>query len=462
MNLSDIFITNCKATSSLIKEENRLSFKDLTSGLKNTRKNGTIARFSFDDFFIDLYFIENGPLAYVPNTIWINVGFWSVSSLPFSIYDIFAYSGIKNFKCYTYQFLNSSDILIESFGEINELFKKTLIPLLTEISKNGTKKNLLINSQKETINFFIEDNIFQEELEIFEATAKIKDLLIRNFIETNIAHVTTGGISEFFNGNKKSAVKKLTKLKKRTSYENMLLAALTNNELNDFDASAYRDSHYKNHLKTAKNSIYKTFGLLSVKFFAGTVMFFPLGLLISVLIFFIFSAVMFRNSLFFAFTPLTTVLFLISLSVFISQVFYLKIYPLIKKSLKNRKKKEKNRKIENFIFSEKDSKILTIFYELIIVLILFFAVNSTVVFYPSSFKHPDETKLLFALKQETSNYAYIKNIEKEDILTNNFIDLDFYTITTANNSKIQFSVFFDSQKELLENIVLKKISSDKN
>ena len=54
MTLAEIFKTNCRATTTLLNEKPSLSFKDLVSGFGGKNKNGIIARFSFDNFFIDL------------------------------------------------------------------------------------------------------------------------------------------------------------------------------------------------------------------------------------------------------------------------------------------------------------------------------------------------------------------------------------------------------------------------
>ena len=87
--------------------------------------------------------------------------------------------------------------MIESFGEIND-FLKAFIPLMQEISANGVKKNKLIASQKEVINKFVGDDIFQKELEILDASVKIREMLIRNYVEGIINHTISGGVSDFF------------------------------------------------------------------------------------------------------------------------------------------------------------------------------------------------------------------------------------------------------------------------
>ncbi len=450
MNLSDVFTVNCKATSSLISTENRLSFKDLTSGINNQNKNGTIARFSFDDFFIDLYFIENGPLAYAPNTIWISVGFWAVSSLPFSVYDILAFSKTKNFKCFTYSYLYTKDILIEAFGEINDCFKNILLPLLNDISSDGTKKNSLINSQKEFINSFVEDNIFQDELEIFEATARIRDLLIRNFTETNISRVTIGGISEFFKGNTQKAVKKLQKTKKKTAYENMLLESLKNNELNGFDASPFRAEYYKNYNSSIKKKAVKFTSGLFFKAFLGTLLFMPLGLALTILIFGLFTLLLFRGSLVITFSPVLTSSFLFMTAFVFSEILYLNLFTKIKAILLKNKKssnKKTNLKLE---FPKRKSKFFIIIYELIIILFIFFSINSTTVFYEDCIKHPDESKQFFALSQETSDYNYIKSVKSENLFKSNSIDFNVYVMNTKNETEISFVTFTEAQNELVK------------
>ena len=274
MTLAEIFKTNCRATCTLLNEKPSLFFKDLVSGFGGKNKNGIIARFSFDDFFIDLYFIENGPLAYAPNTIWINVGFESASFLPFAVYDILALAEPENFKCYTYPYLYTQDVMIQAFGEINDLLKK-LVPELKEISETGTMKNNLILNQQETINRFVNDDIFKREIEMLDASIKIRDMLIRNFQESVISHVILGGVSDFFNNEQQKAIKKLEKAKYLTVYENRLFQKLKAGELEGFDASPFREAKYKDYTKIAKKRTYSLGKNGTLKFLLTSLLLIP-------------------------------------------------------------------------------------------------------------------------------------------------------------------------------------------
>ena len=127
----------------------------------------------------------------------------------------------------------AEEIMIQAFGEINDLLKR-LIPKLQEISETGTMKNNLILNQQETINKFVNDDIFKKEIEMLDASLKIRDMLIRNFQESVISHVILGGVSDFFNNEHEKAIKKLSKAKYLTFYESRLFEKLKNGELEGF------------------------------------------------------------------------------------------------------------------------------------------------------------------------------------------------------------------------------------
>ncbi len=297
MTLAEIFKTNCRASAKLCGFNPTLAFSDLTSGIGGKNKNGVIARLSFSDFFIDLYFIENGPLAYAPNTIWLSVGFESVPFLPFSVYDILAFSEIKNYKSYTYPFIYTTEIMVESFGEINGFFE-TFIPLMHDITSNGVKKNRLIASQKETMNKFIGDDIFQKEIEMLDASVRIREMLIRNYVEGIISHTVLGGVAEFFKGEHQKAIKKLEKQKNRTLYEENLLNALKTGELKDYNASPYRNEKYKNYSKVAKKSTYSLGMGGFFKFFIKALLMTPVFFLILGIIYFLLCYIKYNDALF--------------------------------------------------------------------------------------------------------------------------------------------------------------------
>lgn len=451
MTLTEIFKTNCRATATLLNEKPSLSFKDLVSGFSGKNKNGIIARFSFDDFFIDLYFIENGPLAYAPNTIWINVGFESVPYLPFSIYDILTVAEPENFKCYTYPYLYTEDIMIQSFGEINDLFKR-LAPKLTEISNTGTQKNNLISNQKETINKFVNDDIFKREIEMMDASLKIRDMLIRNFQESIINHIILGGVSNFFNNEHEKAIKNLEKTKHLTFYETRLLRKLKSGELKNFDASPFRDEKYKNYTKTAKKRTYSLGKNGTFRFIAGILLLTPFTTIPAFLLYLLFSFTLFNKSLFFINCDIYSMLTLLTSGILIAELLSLNFSQKLFAFFKRNKDKNKEKvpvKKKSFII--KCSAILT---ETIVVILLFTAVNNSLVFYENKVSFGEDS--VISLKQTSIKYEYIDTVYKVEgfYFNDNFFESEHYILVSKNGDRIDTGYYLNNANSEFEKNVL--------
>ena len=449
MTLSQVFKTNCRATASLCKNSPELSFKDLTSGFQGKNKNGTVARFSFNNYFFDLYFIENGHLAYAPNTIWMSVGFDSVPFLPFSVYDILAYDKPDNFKCYTYTYLNNSEILIQAFAEINDFFK-TFIPLMDDVSQNGVKKNKLIAAQKDAISKFVGDDIFQREIEILEASLKIRDMLIKNYLESVISHFILGGAAEFHNGNPQKAIKKLEKSKHKTLYEENLLRALKSGELNDYNASPFRDERYKNHAKDARKSSF-SFGKGGAwRFIFPTIINTPLFTLILFAFYIILSTLKFSDFSF-AFTINYEALSTLFLAGFLlSEIFSIHFSYKFKSPFKFKKSNEiKNHKIS------KPLKYFTILVETVVILLLFSSVNNTIAFTDSKVYFPEDT--FISLKQNSIKYENFEAVYKvSDYYVFNVkkTKLEHYVLVSKNGEKLNLVSFPESRTEEFKETIL--------
>ena len=449
MTLAEIFKTNCRATASLCKEKPGLAFCDLTSGLGGKNKNGTIARFSFNEFFIDLYFIENGPLAYAPNTIWISVGFESCSFLPFSIYDILAFSESKNYKSYTYPYIYTTEIMIESFGEIND-FLKAFIPLMQDISGNGVKKNKLIANQKETINKFVGDDIFQKEIEMLDASIKIREMLIRNYVEGVISHFILGGVAEFFKGYHEKAIKNLEKQKNRTLYEENLLTALKNDELNDYDASPYRNEKYKNYTKVAKKATYSLGTGGFAKFFAQSVLLTPIFTFILGILFLVLCYIKFNYAIFSLESGLISLISIILAGFMIAEVF---VFHFSHK-LRNPFKKKKQKSVKS-IKKPKALKYFTILVETIAIILIVSSVNSTVAFTESRVYFPENKYV--SLKQDAIRYEHFETVYKAKIYYLygvKPVEFDHYILVTKNGEKINLALYHGTNFTKFKNTVL--------
>ncbi len=469
MTLTEIFKTNCRATCTLLNEKPSLSFKDLVSGFSGKNKNGVIARFSFDSFFIDLYFIESGPLAYAPNTIWINIGFESASFLPFAVYDILAVAEPENFKCYTYPYLYTQEVMIQAFGEINDLFKK-LVPELHEISETGTIKNNLILNQQETINKFVNDDIFKREIEMLDASLKIRDMLIRNFQESVISHVILGGVSDFFNNEHEKAIKKLSKAKYLTFYESRLFEKLKNGELKDFDASPFRDAKYKDYTKVAKKRTYSLGKNGTARFLLASLMLTPFTTAIVFLLYLLFSFTLFNKSLFFINCDIYSLITLLISGTLIAELLSLNF----SQKIFNFFKRNKSKTDETIVVKKKSVflKISAILTETIVIVLLFTAVNNSLVFYENKVSFAEDSAI--SLRQNSIKYEYIDTVYKVEgfYFNNEFWKSEHYILVSKNGDRIDTGYYLNNSlnkfeekvlPELLENgCTLKEIKSEED
>lgn len=220
MNLHSYFTTQCRATSVLLKTHSP-TIKGMVKGKKQERI-GTVATLSFDGFKVDITFIESGRAAYAQQTLWLSFTLDSDETMPFSIYDILAVCEPENFKCYTYTYVDSVELMRECFGEINEVLGR-IVPHLSAILTNGIEKNKLIQSQKECINKYFGDSVMEQTQMLGGKADNIFNMMMRNFYDSQIESAVVGAQSYFYNGKEEKALKKLSRSKCRSQYqENML------------------------------------------------------------------------------------------------------------------------------------------------------------------------------------------------------------------------------------------------
>ncbi|MBO5856768.1 MAG: hypothetical protein J6Q87_00800 [Clostridia bacterium] len=449
MTLAEIFKTNCRASAKLCGFNPTLAFSDLTSGIGGKNKNGVIARLSFNDFFIDLYFIENGPLAYAPNTIWLSVGFESVPFLPFSVYDIFAFLELKNYKSYTYPYIYTQELMIETFGEIND-FLKTFIPLMEDITSSGVKKNKLIAYGKDTINKFVGDDIFQKDLEILEASVKIREMLIRNYVEGIINHTVLGGVAEFFKGDHQKAIKKIEKQKNKTLYEEKLLNALKNDELKDFDASPYRNEKYKNYSKVAKKSTYSLGIGGFFKFFTKTFFMTPVFFIIFGIIYLFLCYLKYNDAIYYLDTDLISFVSLLIASFSTAEAVLFNFSHKLKNPFKKRKTK-----VAPPVKKPGVVKYITIFTETIVIVLLMSSISNAVVFTENKVYFPENKYI--SLKQEAIRYEHFETVYKAKKyyhLGVQELDLEHYILVSKNGEKFDLALYPENTSEEFEEAVL--------
>jgi hypothetical protein len=189
---------------------------------KKQERIGTVATLSFDGFKVDITFIESGRAAYAQQTLWLSFTLDSDETMPFSIYDILAVCEPENFKCYTYTYVDSVELMRECFGEINEVLGR-IVPHLSAILTNGIEKNKLIQSQKECINKYFGDSVMEQTQMLGGKADNIFNMMMRNFYDSQIESAVVGAQSYFYNGKEEKALKKLSRSKCRSQYQENLL-----------------------------------------------------------------------------------------------------------------------------------------------------------------------------------------------------------------------------------------------
>ena len=395
MELKEYFSTQCRGSAVFLKTYSP-SFKKLFSGINGKNECGIVATYNFEEFKLDISYIEHGSSAYAQQTIWLSFTLDCDPAIPFSVYDILAFAEPDNFNCYTYTYVDSKELMRDCFGEINALLT-TLIPKLTSMLKNGVEKNRLITSQRESVNRYFGDNILESGEMIGAAADKIIDMMLKNFFEAQIESAVIGAQSYFYNGNPEKALKKLKKAKYRSQYHENLIKYLENGGDSLSLSSAVKNASFE------KGAVRHGGGIKgAVTLFAISLFF---DVLISVVLFGIFYLICifsFKDSIFI--TGITENV--IILPVFSSLLSTALGIHFIKH--RERKAKSKGDKTVHSPRAAKSTemflKYFTIVSECIAILGLLTCINSTTVFYENSFKYSEE---IFPLTQTEIDYSAI-------------------------------------------------------
>ncbi len=221
MDLHSYFTTQSRATSVLLKTHSP-TIKSMVNNMKKKERIGTVATLSFDGFKVDITYIERGRAAYAQQTIWLSFILDSDETLPFSVYDILAFCEPQNFKCYTYTYVDSMELMRDCFGEINELLQR-IVPHLTALISDGVTKNRLLQTQRDCINKYFGDSVIEQSQMLGGKADNLINMMLRNFYDSQIESAVVGAQSLFYTGKEDKALKKLTRAKCRSLYqENML------------------------------------------------------------------------------------------------------------------------------------------------------------------------------------------------------------------------------------------------
>ncbi len=226
MDLKDYFAQLCRDTAVKLNIEPP-SIKKLTGARNKNQQYGTGAFLSFDGFKILVSYIETGKTAYAQQTIWVSVSLDCDTSIPFSLYDILAILEPENFNCYTYTYVDSEDLMKQCFDELTTLFAR-IAPLLSELLEDGVTKNKIIAAQKDSIDKYFGDSIFESGEMLGGAADKLISMMLQNFYEAQIEAAVVGTQSYFYSGNHKKTLKKLKKSKHKTTYQKNLQKHLEN------------------------------------------------------------------------------------------------------------------------------------------------------------------------------------------------------------------------------------------
>ena len=243
MDLQSFFTTQCRATSVLLKTHSP-TIKAMVQGRKQER-TGTVATLSFDGFKIDITYIESGRAAYAQQTIWLSFVLDSDETLPFSVYDILAFCEPQNFKCYTYTYVDSINLMRDCFGEINELLHR-IVPQLTKLLSNGVEKNRLLLTQRECINKYFGDAVIEQSRMLGGKADNILNMMMRNFYESQVESAVVGAQSLFYNGKDDKALKKLIRSKCRSQYQENLMNHIKNGGKADAPSQTLRKASAEN------------------------------------------------------------------------------------------------------------------------------------------------------------------------------------------------------------------------
>ncbi len=256
MDLKTYFSTLCRQLGVHLRTESP-SIKALVSGKNGKNKNGAVARYNFGEYYMDLYYIENAKNGYVQQTIYISFFFDREPSITFSLYDILSVTEPDNFRCYTYSYVDSPELMKDCFREITALLQR-IIPLFSKLAENGVEKNRLIEKQKQKINQYFGDNVIEASNLLKESGDKILSMMFYNFFQYQMETFVLGAPAIFFKGKREKALKVLEKAKYRSLYEDNLLSYLKNGgntiELTETAKKASAEKGASRHGTDAKGS----------------------------------------------------------------------------------------------------------------------------------------------------------------------------------------------------------------
>ncbi len=426
MELGEFFKSECVSLSKEICCGASVSFTDLNNGRNKTKKNGTAASFLFNGFKTEIMFIENGPFAFQPCTLWLTVVFEREPSLPFSVYDILAEADKNDFKCYTYTNVLTDELMKESFLKIGDLYRG-LLPQIKEIVNNGVIINKLIEGQKKSICNYYGDDIYKESENIGGAVEKVRMMMTDRFFSNELCKAVVGAQADFYRGKPEKAYKSLVKSKYRSAYENALLDFLGTEESKSYNVGALSKESVKKAKKTADKINNKNFFGM---FAAALILLLPVGVA-SAAVYYIIGAALFKDAVsvigFDVFGAVMSGIFSFPLCIAAGDVVYSK-YMLHQKRKSGEAKKENTVKISS---GGAIYKILLITTETLAIIGCFSMLMNAAAFYPDYFTYSEK---IFSVKQERYEYVYTENVYLVSgyVMGEKYYDEPYYAVKMKN------------------------------
>ncbi len=394
MELSEYFIIQCRATGVILRGTSP-NIKKLVSGKKGQDPVGIAATYTFDKFSFCITYAEQGRNAHTQQSIQLSFTFDDEPVLPFSVYDVLAFCEPSNFNCYTYTYVDSIELMQDCFGEINGLLL-TLIPRLFQLLENGIEKNRLISSQKESLNRYFGDNILESSEMLGSAGNRILNLMLKNYFDAQIDCAVTGAQAFFYEGKTEKALKKLKKAKFRTQYHENLMKYLENG------GAPLKESEIIKEASAKKGASRHNGGIKGTLKFAGLcVLFTSLLTLIAVPLFWLMCQLIFKDSL--LITGIwENALLLPAFCSLPGGAIAIRFLNRSQKSNKKDAQKVHTPKLNSAVLTF--IKCFTILAECVLVFGFITSLNSTTVFYETSFRYTEED---FPVSQNELSYDVI-------------------------------------------------------
>ncbi len=449
MDLKDFFATQCRRLAVDLQAHSP-SIKKMMPARKRDVVAGVMGILDFQDFKINISYTEQGNYSYAQQTIWVSFTLDCDEGIPYSLYDILAFTDPQNFNCYTYTYVDSQELMEKCFAELKALFKN-MVPSLKDLLSNGVTKNKIITTQKENINEYFGDNVLESGDMIGGAADKIIAMMLKNFYESEIEAAIVGTQSYFYNGNHEKALKKLKKAKRKTYYQKNLLAYLENGGTNENVSEVVKEASSKKGIKRQSGGIKGALKILLYMILFAI----PTTLIIAI-IFLLLCAVIFRGNEFIAGIPDNLIL-LPFFSLPLSLPFACS-YVMKREETSKKKKGPKAVHVPQYTMALKNfMKYFIIAAESLALILCVTSVFSCTPFYGDHFTYADSD---FPSSQETCKYTSVDSIniiEGFDYGENEYREEKYIVVRTKSGQVIDLynSTWFSyedllSHKEFFE------------